>query len=667
MRRKSAAFVFGAALLVAACTGGDRATAPTGPSEPSNGPDLAVSTTTGPVCSNYPSTQAAAIQQILTELGYIYPRFSPPLVALQAISNLLGVALARAQQTSAQQFAVQIINRLQSDLKAGRLRNPPANNIGTPPFTTAAQVVDDLVKRLQCLTALPVTGNDPNTGVGVVTPNAASTITTGNQTSGVFFPANTVNSTTVVTVQRLPNGPVLLTSLDQFPAFFEITSSNPNTQITQQNQVIVGICNVVNNTGLPTLLIAHNVGPSFGDVEVLPPVTAAFLDCTQQLSSANAKPRNFAAATWHAVSTGLGSFATTLFLPAELHATLLGGGPGGYTGKFSPFGTVDIASNPAKLTIVDAQGNPSSGVVAGPGLVYVKATSAGAHFPGSYLSGAYTSPNPIPNVPINFGGTIVNTGANGIAQFNWTGATSPSATLIATAPNEAGCPTAPTTPITTAYRPLVCFTPSSVTFTVQAPAPPSFGSGGWLYNFATGTCTNGTPSTTGATIFGQAVSLGTDDCLGSLTFPAGWPTADLSTLTSPWQTGTGPFGNNTPGSGGSVSGCPADNATTSWPANSVLILRRDFFVPTGTTSATIQISIDNDVQVFLNGTALTGTANSFVIHDGCASTAAAYSFTVPVGQGGLQIGNNKLAVEALDRGGDTFFDAQITLSSVVLQ
>ncbi|HEY8105193.1 MAG TPA: hypothetical protein VIE46_03740, partial [Gemmatimonadales bacterium] len=122
MRRTSPAFVIGASLLFAACSAGDRPGTPTGPSEQPSGPDLATSTTTGPVCSNYPATQATAIQQILTELGYVYPRFSPPLVALQLISNLLGTALARAQQTSAQQFAVQIIHRLQSDLTARKLQ-----------------------------------------------------------------------------------------------------------------------------------------------------------------------------------------------------------------------------------------------------------------------------------------------------------------------------------------------------------------------------------------------------------------------------------------------------------------------------------------------------------------------------------------------------------------
>ncbi|HTC25316.1 MAG TPA: hypothetical protein VK688_13235, partial [Gemmatimonadales bacterium] len=415
------------------------------------------------------------------------------------------------------------------------------------------------------------------------------------------------------------------------------------------------------------LYIAHFVdqpptGTNFGDVEVLPPTIAGFLDCSTQIGSATAKPRSLAAASWHAVTTQLGSFAKVLFLPPELHATiLLGGGPGGFTGKFSPFGTVDINSNPAKLSIVNSQGAPASGFVSGPGQVFVKATSAGAHYPGSYLLGAYTSPNPIPGVPVNFGGTIVTTDANGIASFNWV-PSGPGATLTATAPNEAGCPTAPTPPITAPYRPSVCFTPNSVTFAVQAPAPPAFGATGWTFSFAGGTCFSSRPTTTSTNVFGALVDLGTDDCLSGLVFPSAWQTSDLSSLTT-WQTGTAAFGNTGVAGGNptSISGCPADAAATLWPVNTVLLLRRDFFVPAGTSSATIKVSIDNDVQVFLNGTALTGSANSLVIHDGCSSTASPFTFTVPVGQGGLQIGNNKLAVEALDRGGDTFFDAQITL------
>ncbi len=650
MRRHSTVCFVGASLLLGACSGSDRASAPTGPAESPESPSFATSTTTGPVCGNYPAKQATAIQQILTELGYVYPRFSPPLIALQVVSNLLGVALAKAQQTPAQQFAVQIINRLQSDLKAGKLQNPPQPNLGN--FTTKDQVVDDLVKRLQCLTALPVTGNSPDAGVGVVTPNAPATIVTGSQTGGASFPAGSVNNTTVVTVQRLPDGPQLLTSLHQFPEFFEITSSNPNAQIVQQNKVIVGICNVADNTGNPSLLIAHFVdqlptGTNFGDVEVLPPVTAAFLDCSTVIGSATAKPRNFAAASWRAVSNGLGSFAKTLFLPAELHATiLLGGGPGGFTGKFSPFGTVDINSNPATLSIV----SPAGGFVSGPGNVSVKATSAGSFsIPG----------NPIPGVPVSFGAAVVTTGPDGIATFNWTTAAQ-GATLTATVPNEDNCPSGPDGPVTVAYRPKVCFTPSSVTFTFKAPDPPLFGAAGWTYTFATGTCTNGPSSTTPATVFGAAVNIGTDDCRSGIQYPAGWPNGDLSALTT-WLTGTAPFGNVV--SVPSPSGCQADIRTTGWAAQTVLLLRRDFFVPQGTTSATIQVSIDNDVQIYLNGTPLTGSANSLVLHDGCASIGSPFTFVVPVGQGGLQIGNNKLAVEALDRGGDTFFDAQITLQT----
>jgi hypothetical protein len=158
----------------------------------------------------------------------------------------------------------------------------------------------------------------------------------------------------------------------------------------------------------------------------------------------------------------LGPVAEGIFLPDELHAAVLGSCClGGSTSKFSPFGAVDPTSNPARLGIVDQNGNPTSGDVSGPGPVYVKAISADGV--------------PIQKVPVAFGETTVLTNAAGIASFVWDA--TPGTSLIAMVPNEenkAGpsCPSGiPETTPNTKYRPLVCFTPSSVTFT--APAAPS--------------------------------------------------------------------------------------------------------------------------------------------------------------------------------------------------
>jgi hypothetical protein len=100
--------------------------------------------------------------------------------------------------------------------------------------------------------------------------------------------------------------------------------------------------------------------------------------------------------------------------------------------------------------------------VSGPGTVYVKTTS--------------NNGDPIQNVPVTFDGeTTVLTNADGIASFVWTAGTS----LTATVPDETifegegfSCPNdIPEPTPNSAYRPLVCFTPSSVTFTRPAVTP----------------------------------------------------------------------------------------------------------------------------------------------------------------------------------------------------
>jgi hypothetical protein len=364
-------------------------------------------------------------------------------------------------------------------------------------------------------------------------------------------------------------------------------------------------------------------------------------------------------------------------MPAELHATIMaGGGPGGYTGKFSPFGTVDITSNPAKLAIVDAQGNPTSGVVSGPGLVYVKATSSGINFHGSYLSGAYISPNPIPNVPINFGGTIVNTGANGIAQFNWTTAV-PGGTLAATVnvPNDEGCPTAHSTPVTVAYRPLVCFTPNSVTF-IELPATViDYAAPGYSYLLV------------GPNFGNQSTP--------ALSFPAdsqGWSSPSF-TQTSDWVAAApAPFGQLV---SPACEVYTTNPVVTLWPAatggtpspstGSGLLLRKSFTAASGFSGhVQIKVAIDNDIQVFLDGHDVTdpsvfpgvtfvgvGTSSNVVTgswsgygtpfqrHGGCTARDAG-TFMVP--GAALSTGTSHLlAVYAHDYGGDSYVDVQVTL------
>ncbi|MEO8698000.1 MAG: hypothetical protein ABI658_31155 [Acidimicrobiales bacterium] len=98
-------------------------------------------------------------------------------------------------------------------------------------------------------------------------------------------------------------------------------------------------------------------------------------------------------------------------------------------------------------------------------------------------------------------------------------------------------------------------------------------------------------------------------------------------------------------------GCPLVPATE-WSSNTDLLVRRDVSLPAGTNAVVIRIAVDNDVELFWNGTSV----GSFQ-HEGCASRDSA---EVVIPDGLLTAGNNVLAARASDRGGETFLDLEVT-------
>jgi hypothetical protein len=116
--------------------------------------------------------------------------------------------------------------------------------------------------------------------------------------------------------------------------------------------------------------------------------------------------------------------------------------------------------------------------------------------------------------------------------------------------------------------------------------------------------------------------------------------------------GTAPFGS-------SPSGC-GNTPATNWGINSFILLRRDFFVPEGVTSAEISVLVDNDVRIFVNGSEVT---DGFVQHENCPELNPLEPFTVTTESGLIAGGVNKLAIIARDRGVESFLDVQVTLDA----
>ena len=114
---------------------------------------------------------------------------------------------------------------------------------------------------------------------------------------------------------------------------------------------------------------------------------------------------------------------------------------------------------------------------------------------------------------------------------------------------------------------------------------------------------------------------------------------------SAFSIGAAPFG-----SGGE---CPlGPTFQTLWPIDTDVLVRRTINFPAGASAVSVGIAIDNDVDVYWNGT-LVGQQT----HEGCATQD---SLVVPVPDALVQAGNNVLAVRGIDRGIMSLLDIRVS-------
>lgn len=131
---------------------------------------------------------------------------------------------------------------------------------------------------------------------------------------------------------------------------------------------------------------------------------------------------------------------------------------------------------------------------------------------------------------------------------------------------------------------------------------------------------------------------------------------------SSWSVGSGAFG------GGTVATtCPSlvSSIHTTWSAASEgateILLRKRF--SGSAQNVQIRVPVDNDVQVFVNGSNITASGGTpgedgFLTHEGCANPDVPFVFSVP--NSSLLAGGNLVVVRARDRGVVSYVDVKVT-------
>jgi hypothetical protein len=422
-----------------------------------------------------PTTPTAA--QILTQVNLILPR-GPIRTSVIALVTALPSRLQDRIKTAVRDRIFVIQDILLKAFYAGKLTDTSAATFDN---------VLELIRLLYCYVGLtppdfPGTSTGSDVVVGVVFPNSPlTTIAVPSQHAAVTIPAGAAPAPTTIVIRILPDTPgPLLTSLDQYPLFYEFSGTTATGPVVFNSFVTAGVClRDIIEVPDENLRLAHNVGSNFGDVEVLPraPVVPGvscadlggnpgFLSAPTKVGAAAGTPDR-----WSSVGRALEPLARAL-LPEPLHATSLALTlpVGGTTKKFSPFGVVDVFSNPGSFTRVSRAVTSEEPL----GTTVIRTVHV------SSSNGAALA-----KVPVTFATTTgslggsqpVLTDAFGNASVSWTlPSTAGVYTLTATAfaiDNPPGESSDPPSVTPDPYQPDVAFDPSSLAFTVAGSSPPA--------------------------------------------------------------------------------------------------------------------------------------------------------------------------------------------------
>lgn len=200
------------------------------------------------------------------------------------------------------------------------------------PLPGGDAAVENLLIGVTCYVGLGDPGANPGNSILIMPNDAPQVLLGGDAQSGIAFPADPVSEPTLVTIVALtppgPNDPpILLTKLDQYPGYVNITKTSQNN-LPLKRTVVVEICpTVVLPPGVAARAqLGHQRLPGTAGFEVKPRGDFNFLTCTPPVAALSPLQRA----------------AESILLPRVLGASMFGGGISGNVNEFSPFGIVDV-------------------------------------------------------------------------------------------------------------------------------------------------------------------------------------------------------------------------------------------------------------------------------------------------------------------------------------
>lgn len=677
-------------ILAAACTP-EQATSPTERRSPGVPDSVIVLAPSPGTCAAVPATIRATIITLFLNAGLgsssaAVAQFEL-ILQLKAANNLAGA------QAQARDLATKLLKRYEG--------LPRIRKIVAKPLTLL------IVKQLFCLVGINGVVFDLNPG------DPAKAIAAQSGQAGVYFPPNVVQEGTIVTMTEIPAASIpLITPLDKYPTYLEV-EKYPDLPLN--GNPVVGVCFPAATPSLiaQRLLLGHQRKNPLGvdqGFELLagielnegnfPPLLSALLACP----AITAQGPEAAPKTWLGrVMAGVADFV----LPAKVQARAMllraRGGVGGSPGEFSPFGAVDpflkarggVGGSPGEFSpglpgLQSGAGTLADPITGGAGTqvttglpIITVSTELGTPIPGVTVTFSVApavtpslSPAGAATTCAGFSYTVVTNGSgqatmpcldfgsalgysNIKAEFDPSTLTFPGANLVTV--NGNGVPGADL---------------NFLVLTLAPPLPIEFKSSGYKY-------LGGVDARPFGPVPFPAEPSPIDPRAGleGLEVPEGWEQPGFGE--AGWTSALAPFVSI----GGAFCGLNAAGVAgdhTNWPTLTDLLIRRSFSTSAAGT-VRVDVYIDNDVQVYLDGELISQapylqptslimtTFPGWAIHDGCPdgganeaeAPAAAVPSGYPVFSKSVPAGNHTIAVRAHDYSGSTYFDMQVTFVPVV--